>query len=172
MQATEIFKEKFFKLVKFGKDLFSKKTLTIIAAEFNNPDHSDEFKAFSAAFGVFMGLIPVWGVQTVIAIFVAMFFRLNKALVVVFSQVSFPPLLPFIVWLSYKVGYYWIGTTTASKTKISLQTIDHRFLQYVYGSLTLALVAAIAVGLLTFASLKLLRLVKQYRLTTSLKKAI
>ena len=171
MEPLKIFKKNFFKLTRFSRELFSKKPLALIAAEFNNPDHSDEFKAFSAAFGIFMGILPVWGAQTVIAIFVAMVFRLNKALVVVFSQVSFPPLMPLVVWLSYKVGYYWIGENVVSKTK-SLQNIDHRFLQYIYGSLTIAVIAAIGVGLVTLASLKLIRLVKQYRLTASLKKAM
>src|ERR1035437_1705181 len=65
---------------RFIKTLFSKKSLNKIVNELYNPDQTDELKAFSAAFGIFMGIIPIWGFQTIAAIFLAMALKLNKTL--------------------------------------------------------------------------------------------
>jgi uncharacterized protein (DUF2062 family) len=172
LQVFKALETMFLQLIKFSREIFSKKTLTLIGDQLRDPYQSDEVKAFSAAFGVFMGILPIWGLQTLAAIFLAMIFKLNKPLVVIFSQVSLPPLLPVIVWLSYKAGFYWTGVNVVSKANISFQNINGHFLQYVYGSVTLALAGAIAIGLLTLTWLKLIRAVKQSRLTASLKKAV
>jgi len=150
---------------RFILDLLSKKSWNVISEQLFNPNQPDELKAFSAAFGVFMGIIPIWGFQTLAAIFLAVALRLNKSLVVIFSLVSFPPLMPVIIFLSYRIGRFWTGNN------VSHQNIGKRLEQYIYGSITLAIVAAIAIGLLTFVSLKLVKMLKQYRLTASLKKA-
>jgi uncharacterized protein (DUF2062 family) len=143
------------------KSLFTKKTWNGIVAQFYSPDQSDELKAFSAAFGIFMGIIPIWGFQTIAAIFLAVTFKLNKALVIVFSQVSFPAIFPLMVWLSLKVGRYWVGGNDAN---LSFKNIDSHLLQYVYGSLTLAVFAALLTGAITFLLLKTFKLLRQYRL--------
>ena len=143
------------------RSLFTKKTWTGIVAQLYSPEQSDEVKAFSAAFGIFMGIIPIWGFQTITAIFLSITFKLNKGLVIVFSQVSFPAISPVIIWLSFKVGRYWVGSNEAD---LSFKNINNHLLQYVYGSFTLALIAALFTGLITFSLLKTFRLVKQYRL--------
>lgn len=49
--------------------------------------HNSPIKlALSVAFGVFMGIIPIWGFQLVTAILLAFIFRLNKPLVILFCQ--------------------------------------------------------------------------------------
>ncbi|TWI98763.1 uncharacterized protein DUF2062 [Mucilaginibacter frigoritolerans] len=151
-------------ILKQIKTLFAKKTWSRIVAQLYSPDQSDELKAFSAAFGIFMGIIPIWGFQTITAIFLAVTFKLNKALVIVFSQVSFPAIFPVIIWLSFKVGRYCVGGSDAN---LSFKNINSHLLQYVYGSFTLALIAALFTGVITFSLLKTFRLVKQYRLRVS-----
>jgi uncharacterized protein (DUF2062 family) len=143
------------------KSLFTKNTWNGIVAQFYSPNQSDELKAFSAAFGIFMGIIPIWGFQTIAAIFLAVSFKLNKALVIIFSQVSFPAIFPLIVWLSLKTGRYWVGGSDAN---LSFKNIDSHLLQYIYGSLTLAVLAALLTGAITFLLLKTFKLMKQYRL--------
>jgi uncharacterized protein (DUF2062 family) len=160
---------------KFIRGVFSKKSLNTIIDQLYNPNQSDELKAFSAAFGIFVGIIPIWGFQTLAAIFFAMALRLNKALVVIFSQVSFPPLMPLIIFLSYRAGGYWTGKTAAEITfskKISILNINKNLQQYIYGSISLAILAAVTTGMLTFAILKFIKILKQYKLTASLKKAL
>ncbi|MFI5138127.1 MAG: DUF2062 domain-containing protein [Sphingobacteriales bacterium] len=146
---------------RFIKGLFSKKNLTGIVAEIYNPDQTDELKAFSAAFGIFMGIIPIWGFQTIAAIFLAVALKLNKTLVGVFLLVSVPPIMPLIIFLSYRFGRYWMGN------KVEYESVSRHLQQYIYGSLSLAIVAAITTGLLAFVLLKLIRAIKQYKLTTT-----
>jgi uncharacterized protein (DUF2062 family) len=167
MQLLNTLKVNISKSLKFIKELCSKKTLRLIADEFYNPDHSDEKKALSAAFGIFMGILPIWGFQTLAALFVAVALKLNKTLVGVFLLISFPPLIPLIVFLSYRIGGFWVGNSVkiiTSHTKTPIQNIAH-LQQYLYGSISLAITAAIAIGILMFLSLKLIKMLKQFKLT-------
>jgi len=153
----------FLKPGKFINEQFSVKSLKTIPNLFYNPNQSDELKAFSAAFGIFMGIIPVWGLQTLLAIVLAAWLKLNKTIVIIFSQVSFPLFFPVVVFLSYRTGEYWMGeksTGIAVGGKISPGNINKHLGQYIYGSVTLSIVAGIATGLLTFALLKLLKVIK------------
>jgi len=119
------------------------------------PDHT---KAISVAFGVFMGIIPIWGFQLVAAIFLAILFKLNKGLVIIAANISIPPMIPLIVFGSYKAGAFWMGQHAMQfnfSRSISLDSIKKNLQQYIYGSITLAILAGIFFGLLTFALLKL-----------------
>ncbi len=123
-----------------------------------NPHHSDGLKAASIAFGVFMGIVPIWGFQLVTAIFLAIVFKLNKPLVIVAANISIPPMLPLIIFASYKAGAFWMGhhaMPIVFSRSISLDSIKNNLQQYIYGSITLAIVAGIFFGLLAFILLKL-----------------
>src|SRR5690554_4419950 len=61
---------------------------------------SAEKKALSIALGIFIGLSPLWGFHTVIVIFLAILFNLNKVIAFTFSNVSLPPFIPFILLIS------------------------------------------------------------------------
>ena len=102
--------------------VFSKQTLQAAIAQLTNTSQADEIKALSAAFGVFMGITPFWGFQTAIAIFFAFVFRFNKALVVLFSQVSFPPFIPFVIYLSYRAGAWLLGTDATIQQPLNPKT--------------------------------------------------
>ena len=94
----------------FIRTLFSKKQMKKVLDEhLFNPHHSPQLKAMSVAFGIFMGIIPIWGFQLVAAIFLAILFKLNKPLVIVAANISIPPMIPVIIFLSYKMGAYgWV----------------------------------------------------------------
>ena len=124
-----------------------------------NLHHSPQLKAMSVAFGIFMGIIPIWGFQLVAAIFLAILFKLNKPLVIVAANISIPPMIPIIIFLSYKMGAFWMGANAMQidfSKAITLDSIRKNLVQYIYGSITLAIVAAIAFGLLTFVFLKMI----------------
>ena len=165
MQPFKAFKLKSNELFKFIKGIFSKKTLRLIGEELTSPSQSDGLKALSAGLGIFLGILPVWGLQTVAAIFAALAFRLNKVLVVIFSQVSFPPFMPLILYVSYGIGRFWIGPGVKHQ-------INERFIQYLYGSITLAFIAGLVVGLTTYAALKISKAVKQYGILIRLRKSL
>ncbi|HMK02953.1 MAG TPA: DUF2062 domain-containing protein [Ferruginibacter sp.] len=123
-----------------------------------HPHHSAQLKATSVAFGVFMGIVPIWGFQLVTAIFLAILLKLNKPLVIVAANISIPPMIPVIIFLSYKMGSFWMGAGAMDfdfSKSITISSIKQNLLQYVYGSITLAIVAAAVFGLLTFILLKL-----------------
>jgi len=171
MQRFKDIKASILKPFKFLSSLFSKKSLNNIIDQVSDPNQSDEFKALSAAIGIFIGIIPIWGLQTLAAIGLATIFKLNKVLVVIFSQVSLPPLLPLVIFLSYRAGSYWVGRSGSATIKPG-QNAGIHLNQYIYGSITLAFAASIIIGLLTFVLLKSIKTVKQFRLSSSLKKAL
>lgn len=105
-----------------------------------------------------MGIMPIWGFQLLVALFFAAIFRLNKALVIVCSHISIPPMIPVVIFLSYKSGEYWMAgksTSMAFSRHISFSSIGQHMEQYIYGSISLAIVAGLTAGLLAFILLKL-----------------
>lgn len=123
-----------------------------------NLHHSPQLKAASVGFGVFMGIVPIWGFQLVVAIFLAVLFRLNKPLVIVAANISIPPMIPLIIFLSYKAGAFWMGAHAQQlhfTRSISLSDIRLNLQQYIVGSITLAVVAGLLFGIITYILLKL-----------------
>ncbi|SEP10216.1 Glycosyltransferase involved in cell wall bisynthesis [Mucilaginibacter gossypiicola] len=144
----------------FFRTLFDKKKAKqMLKNLFFNPEHSPQLKAKSVAFGVFMGIVPIWGFQLLVAISLAFLFRLNKAIVVTAAHISVAPMIPVIIFLSYKTGRLWMGGKDVDipLDKISLKSIGEHLEQYLYGSISLAIFAGIIAGLLTFALLKLFK---------------
>jgi glycosyltransferase involved in cell wall biosynthesis len=125
-----------------------------------SPHHSDELKATSIAFGAFMGIIPLWGFQLALAIFLSFVLKLNKGLVIVAANIIVPPMIPLIIFLSYKMGAWWMGNSAVQlvfSKKISLQNIKTNLEQYIYGSITLAVLAAVVLGLLSYILMKIFK---------------
>lgn len=123
-----------------------------------NADHSAHLKAISISFGVFMGIIPIWGFQLVTAIFLAILLKLNKALVIIAANISVPPMIPVIIFASYRIGGFWMGNNAMNmdfNRSVSLDSVKKNLQQYIYGSITLAILAGLFFGLLSFVLLKL-----------------
>lgn len=126
--------------------------------QLSEPNETNARKAASVGFGVFMGIVPIWGFQLLVGIALAMLMRLNKVLFVIAANISIPPMIPLIIFLSYKAGAYWMGDKAVNlgfSEGISLQTIRLNLTQYIYGSITLAIVAGLLFGLLTWGLLSL-----------------
>ena len=118
---------------------------------------SNARKAFSMALGVFIGICPFWGFQTILVLFLAVLLKLNKAIAFAFSNVSFPPLIPFVIYGSLKIGSYFI---TSDKPLIlsmdmTLADIQRNIVQYIVGSFILATFMAILFGLTGYLILTL-----------------
>ncbi|MDN5288529.1 MAG: hypothetical protein JWR38_4803 [Mucilaginibacter sp.] len=143
------------------RTLFSKeKSKQFIKDHLFNPHHSAKLKASSIGFGVFMGIVPIWGFQLIVAFSLAMLLRLNKALVILAAHISFAPMIPVIIFMSYKAGGYWMGNKNIDipfSGSISIKSISLHFEQYLYGSISLAIAAGIIAGLLTFVLLKIFK---------------
>ena len=125
-----------------------------------NTDDSDLKKAFSVGFGVFMGIIPIWGFQLLVAIGLAFVLRLNKVLVIVASNISIPPMIPVILFLSHLTGVVWMGDRAqfiSFHDPITLEMVSNNSAQYILGAVTFAIIAGITFGALTYLGLKLFR---------------
>jgi uncharacterized protein (DUF2062 family) len=104
--------------------------------------------AASMGWGIFCGIIPLWGYQMVFAALSAHFMKLNKIVALVFSNISIPPMIPFILYGSVWTGALILREPIAiSFIDISLDNVAQSLLQYLIGSVSLAAV----LGVLTTA---------------------
>jgi uncharacterized protein (DUF2062 family) len=113
---------------------------------------SDLKKSLSIALGVFIGIAPFWGFQTIIVLFLSVILKLNKALAFTFSNISIPPLLPFIIFGSLKMGSYFVVSEKplVLDSSISFSAIQNNIFQYLVGSFILATIMSIFFGFLGF----------------------
>ena len=107
--------------------------------------------AAAMGWGIFCGIIPVWGYQMVIAGVTAHFLKLNKVVAIAFSNISIPPMIPFILYGSMVAGALALGMENIfSLENISLDNGFESLTQYVIGSLLLAVLSGIAVFMTSF----------------------
>lgn len=127
----------------------------------NNVTQSKESnRRLSAAIGlgVFWGIAPVWGYQMVLAGVTAHLFRLNKVISVASSNISIPPMIPFILYGSYAAGGLVLGRPAYIPLKdITLDKLGGSLLQYGVGSLVLAVTAGLVAWAVSFLLLRAFR---------------
>jgi uncharacterized protein (DUF2062 family) len=128
-------------------------------------------------FGIFMGIFPIWGFQMIVAALLAHFFRLNKIIVLAFSNISLPPVIPFIIYFSYAVGglvmknpkEFTVETMYFLKDQIvngnfynTLNEFGYSILQYIIGSILLGLILGLSIGFLSYIIIKLTKKEKAF----------
>ncbi|MCU0462549.1 MAG: DUF2062 domain-containing protein [Bacteroidales bacterium] len=115
--------------------------------------------ALAVALGIFTGILPIWGFQLVLAIALAHLFRLSKLITAVAANISIPPNIPILLYLSYVTGGIVMGTGSNIKfsANLSVKSFETNLLQYIIGSIVLSVVLGIALGLITFVILKIFR---------------
>lgn len=99
---------------QFFRSLFRRETYARLLAQVFNAEETAQHQAWSMAFGVFMGLAPIWGFQLLVAIPLALFPGLNRYLVVLAANISLPPMIPLIICLSYRAGGLVVGPAAAA----------------------------------------------------------
>ncbi|MCK7560122.1 DUF2062 domain-containing protein [Chitinophaga sedimenti] len=125
-----------------------------------NREESNMKKALSVGFGVFMGIVPIWGFQMIVALALAAWLRLNKGLVIIAANISIPPMVPPIIFLSFLMGKVWVGrdaTDLFFSKGLSLDNIQQNLVQYILGAVTLAVVAGVVCWLVTWLLLSIFR---------------
>ncbi len=116
---------------------------------------SAELKAKSIALGVFIGFSPFWGLHTILAISLSALLRLNKTLTFISAQITVPPLLPIVLYVSMLIGAPFVGSDKSfSLTDLTLEVAKLHLIQYAVGSLILATAMALILGLLSFLLLR------------------
>ena len=115
--------------------------------------------AMAVALGIFTGILPIWGFQLVLAIALAHFFRLSKLITSVAANISIPPMIPILLYLSYITGGFVMGTGSKIRfsTNLSVKSFENNLLQYIIGSIVLAIILSIFAGITSFIILKLFR---------------
>ena len=107
-----------------------------------------------------MGIVPIWGLQLATAITLSFLFRLNKALVIIAANISIPPMIPVILFLSHRTGAFWMGEKAQQisfSSEITYELVQNNFVQYMLGAVSLAILAGIFFAGLTYIGLKLFR---------------
>jgi uncharacterized protein (DUF2062 family) len=106
----------------------------------------------SVAFGVFMGIVPIWGYQLVAAIVLAKVFRLNLPIVIVSANISIPPNIPLIIYFSMWCGAWFLGLDEVFpwSSDISIELVKTHLKQYLIGSSMLSVLAAAAFGSVSY----------------------
>ncbi len=146
-------------LYYYPKKLFSRQALVLVKNEALKQQESNISKALSLSFGVFMGIVPIWGFQLLVGIPLAMLFRLNKVLFIAAANISVPPLMPFIIYASFIFGQLFVdGEIHASQFfDYSSSAISKNMQQYLIGAVLLAVSAFLTVFCLSFLLLKIFR---------------
>jgi len=128
-----------------------------------NPAESHRTKVFSVMLGVFMGVSPFWGYQMALALFLAYVLKINKMITLIASNISIPPLIPFIVWASYAMGGLALGdraTRLNLSAGINLEFIRINLVQYIIGSICLGVVLAVFSGIVMYLFLVFYKRIK------------
>ena len=139
--------------LRFVRSLTRENIRKFINTHFFNPHQPPHIKALSIGFGAFMGIFPVWGYQMIIGLAVSHFFKLNKALFLVAANISLPPLIPFILFASHRVGYYLVANPTRDlffNNGLTLEAVKTNLFQYVVGAVVLSLGMGILFGVVSY----------------------
>ena len=138
-----------------------KKSLKVFLEEYLIRSHeTPHTKAFSVALGIFFGISPLWGLQIWLVLFFAWMFKLNKGLSALASNISIPPMIPLILFLSYEIGRLWMGKNAVHlvySANLNKEIIQKNLLQYILGSFTLAAFCSLVAGVGTYIFVKNLK---------------
>jgi glycosyltransferase involved in cell wall biosynthesis len=146
----------------FAKTAFSKFGRVFVAELSSNI--SPRKAALSFSLGIFFGIFPVWGFQGASAIFVATFAKLNRPLALLGTQISIPPMIPFIVFAAV-----WLGKMLFFSDLQNIDTLVELFSEnkaefflkcgksYVAGSVVLAILAGFFSYLIVYPFCKALK---------------
>lgn len=115
--------------------------------------------SFAVVLGIFTGILPIWGFQLITAIALAHLFGLSKLITSVAANISLPPMIPIILYLSYVTGGYVMQSESNIKfsTGLSVKSFENNLIQYLIGSIVLAIILSVFSGIIAFVILKLFR---------------
>lgn len=144
----------------FLKALNRKNITEFIQKNMMNPYETNARKTLSVMVGVFIGVLPIWGFQIAVAILISVLFKLNKMITVVASNISIPPLIPLLVYLSYIFGGIIITHNAVDieySNRITIGLITANLLQYIIGSLIFASILSMVMGAITWIFLQFIK---------------
>lgn len=135
----------------------------IIHEFFTDNAHEPGRMAGSVGVGLFFGIAPLWGLQLVAALWVAHRLRLNKAVAAVASNISIPPMMPFIFCAALTLGSWlltgkWFEFSFESLTRSEwFAAAKAHAWEWIVGSLVLAIIVSVSGTILTYSIARLVR---------------
>ncbi len=111
---------------------------------------SNEKLAGAIALGAFFSTAPFWGFQMLLVVFFATYFKLNKVVSLLVSNLSFGAMAPLIIYFSYRTGLFVLGHDPASisfSDGFSIETAKNLGSSYLIGAFVLATAISLALGL-------------------------
>lgn len=141
------------------RKILSKSLKQHFREQISNPKFSNMNLALSIAFGIFMGIVPIWGYQLVTAIFLAYLLKLNKVIVAISANISIPPMIPVILFLSLKTGEFITQSdlNLSYSTGISFSLIKSLLFVYLIGSVIFAAFSFFISGVIAYIILAFTR---------------
>jgi uncharacterized protein (DUF2062 family) len=140
--------------------LGQRNTLRKTVAEFFAEHAHDPLRlSLAVGLGLFFGIAPIWGYQMIVAAAAAHFLRLNKAISLLASNISIPPMVPFILYGSMALGHWLFTgqTLELSPRQITRAHAVEYLWQWIVGSLALALGVAMLGTIATYVIARLVR---------------
>jgi uncharacterized protein (DUF2062 family) len=140
---------------------FRKKSLKQVIQEDILKSSDSNFKISAAiGFGIFMGIFPVWGYQLIIGFSLAHLFKLNKSIFFIFANISLPPMIPFILYLSYLTGGIVEGKSSwllPVPKEFSFEFVWANLGQYMIGAVVFSVIAGIPSFLISYSIFYIVR---------------
>jgi uncharacterized protein (DUF2062 family) len=131
-----------------------------VAASFFSEHANDPSQlAGAVGLGLFCGMAPIWGYHMIAAATLAHLLRLNKAITLLASNISMPPLAPFIVYGGVQIGS-WLTTGKRLHLTARDMTLAHAFEYFgiwFLGSVVQAVVVGLAGLVITYIIARLVR---------------
>ena len=106
--------------------------------------------AGSVGLGLFMGIVPFWGLQIALTIMLSHVFNASKTIAVVAANISFPLMIPPILYASLVLGRMALGNGERVADWSTLELTPSDFWAWVLGSFILATIVAVAGALITY----------------------
>ncbi|MGZ4974000.1 MAG: DUF2062 domain-containing protein, partial [Limisphaerales bacterium] len=131
----------------------------IVHEFFSEHAHDPLRMSLAVGLGLFFGIVPIWGFQMVAAGAAAHFLRLNKAITLLASNISIPPIAPFIFCGALIVGH-WMFTGEVlelSPQQMSPAKAFEYLGQWLAGSMVLAVMVAVPGAIITYVISHLVR---------------
>lgn len=121
-----------------------KKSIKEITEDILGSNESSLRISFAVALGGAMGVSPFWGFQIILELLFAHLLKLNKAIVLIASHISFPPLIPFVIYYSYKLGgLIYDSGVKLDIDNLTLESVSLNFVQYFIGAFMLMAVLGV-----------------------------
>jgi glycosyltransferase involved in cell wall biosynthesis len=136
------------------------KTLHSVVKDFKREAGSNPFRfSASVGLGMMMGILPIWGFQTISAALLADRLRLNKFAAVVSSNISFPLVIPFIFYAALVIGHFlFFGALDFHPVLQGTlsQVAAQKFGEWFWGSVVLAAAAGLIGALASYLLIRLM----------------